>query len=115
MCHKHYCRYFVLTTYDQWVFGVLSDDMHRAHMTTHLRAPVFSQDVVVSIKDVAQTRLPVPNVFETLVLWILAAADGGHIWWPLPKDLPAPVDPRELRVAAGSRGLDLDRFVSAEL
>lgn len=112
MCHKYHCRYFILTTYDRWVFGVLSPDMHCVHMTTHLAAPVFSQDTAVSTVDVAQTRLPVPNMFETLVLWILAAADGRHTWWPLPKDLPAPVDPQELHDVAGLRGLDLDSFAS---
>ncbi|KAF8557190.1 hypothetical protein OG21DRAFT_378052 [Imleria badia] len=98
MCLKYNCRYFVLTTYDEWVFGNLSADMHCASVTTHLRAPVFPGHMSVSARDLVRPCFPVPNVFESLFLWIFAAEDDqpDHILWPLPPDMPAPIKPSEL-------------------
>ena len=125
MCLKHNCRYFVLTTYEEWVFGNLSPDglttacrllpavdlsslvlciltdMHRAKVTTHLRAPIFPRHMSVSARDVAQPCFPVPNVFELLLLWILAAGNDDHTWWPQPPDMPAPVKPSEPSILNG--------------
>ncbi|KAI9567899.1 hypothetical protein HD554DRAFT_2172949 [Boletus coccyginus] len=101
MCLKHNCRYFILTTYEEWVFGTLSPDMHRAKVTTHLRAPIFSRDAPVSARDIAQPCFPVPNVFEMLLLWLFAAGDEDHIYWPQPPDMPVPVKPSELSVLDG--------------
>ena len=63
-----------------FVFRILTD-IHRARVTTHLRAPNFPRRISVSARDVAQPCFPVPNVFELLLLWIFAAGDDDHIWW----------------------------------
>ena len=42
MCLKHNCRYFILTTYDKWVFGTLSTGGLYTHHPTPLPLTVHS-------------------------------------------------------------------------
>ncbi|KIJ15793.1 hypothetical protein PAXINDRAFT_11376 [Paxillus involutus ATCC 200175] len=51
ICWEHNCRFFVLSNYDQWVFGNFSNNMRHAQVTTYMRAPVFPKEQNVRAED----------------------------------------------------------------
>lgn len=67
--------------------------MHRARMTTHLRAPVFHRNKWITRDNLVEPQFPEPNVMECLVMWLLAAAEDEHLFWPLPLNMAEPDKP----------------------
>ncbi|KIK75958.1 hypothetical protein PAXRUDRAFT_835511 [Paxillus rubicundulus Ve08.2h10] len=90
ICWEHNCRFFVLSNYDQWVFGNFSNDMRHAQVTTYMRAPVFPKEQNVRADDISDPKFPVPNVIECLLYWIAAAVDPNYEVFGLPPNIPDP-------------------------
>ncbi|KIJ64040.1 hypothetical protein HYDPIDRAFT_28932 [Hydnomerulius pinastri MD-312] len=87
ICSQRNCRFFVLTSYDYWVFGNFSNDMRTAQVTQYMKAPVFPKEQKVGIHDVTDRNLPAPNVIESMMFWLAASMDPLRKEFKLPSDI----------------------------
>ncbi|KAL0580954.1 hypothetical protein V5O48_001046 [Marasmius crinis-equi] len=109
LCVTRNTHWFVLTSYDQWVFGVFSDRWTSAYTT-----PIY------------ESNASFPTIIETLAFWT-ASAMGIHNLFPYPKvpepvhlpPLPQHIDEADVGDAAISESAwsagDSDTVISAQV